>query len=192
MYFLNSSDPNLWHKRKSWWMDVWLRLWMEVMFSYQKLDQWSPPLSDQQGEAQSRSGCWVGQGHNWSCKDVIMGTWNQSIFIIATFFTIRLPLVCTHISWHDKTFHDHDYDESHLFSSHDGKCCKASSSWLITTEFTCDLWIYVSCYNTCNVFHCNDRNHLNLFLQGSPDLRPTSCQSFHQVVPESLGLTWCP
>lgn len=69
-----------------------------------------------------------------------MGTWNQSILIIAKFFTIRLPLVL-YTSWHDKTFHDHD-DESHLFFSHDGKCCKASSSWLIITEFTCDLWIY--------------------------------------------------
>ena len=80
---------------------------MEVMFSYQKVDQWSPPLSDQQGRAQSRSGCWAGLGHNWPWGGVIMATWNQSIFIIATFFTIRLPLVCTHISWHDKTFHDH-------------------------------------------------------------------------------------
>ena len=89
---------------------------MEVMFSYQKVDQWSPPLSDQQGRAQSRSGCWAGLGHNWPWEGVIMGTCNPSIFIMAT---LLLPLVCTHthISWHDKTFHDHDYDCLHVYFS---------------------------------------------------------------------------
>ena len=57
-------------------------------------------------------------------------------------------------------------------------------------SFVLWFWWNVSCWNTCNVHISlllyNDRNHLNLFLQCSPDLGPTSSQSFYQVVPESL------